>query len=83
MNEAGDRDVEPGSARDSEAMVKLNPPQRFPTVDPNVRAFPGANHPADVGGVELTPDEYYIMILNFDMGGQYYFRENNPGNGSY
>ncbi|MDZ4693994.1 MAG: hypothetical protein SGI86_02530 [Deltaproteobacteria bacterium] len=75
--------VEPGSARESKAIQKLNPPQRFPAIDPNRRAFPGATHPADRGGQELTPDEYYLMILNFDMGGQYYFRENNPGNGSY
>jgi len=33
-------------------------------------------HPADVGGTALTPDEYYLLILNIDMGAQYYFREN-------
>ena len=30
----------------------------------------------DVGGTELTPDEYYLLELNIDMGAQYFFREN-------
>jgi hypothetical protein len=68
--------VSPGSARDSLVVKKLNPPQRFPAIDPAVRAFPGPSHPADVGGTELTPDEYYLLILNIDMGAQYFFREN-------
>jgi hypothetical protein len=33
----------------------------------------------DVGGTELTPDEYYLLILNIDMGGQFFFRENKDG----
>ena len=68
--------VTPGHARRSALIRKLNPPQRFPTVDPAVRAFEGAVHPRDVGGEELTPDEYYRIILNIDMGAQYFFREN-------
>ena len=68
--------VEPGSARDSMFIQKLNPPQRFPAVDMNVRAFSGATHAAMVGGPELTADEYYLLILNIDMGGQFFFREN-------
>jgi hypothetical protein len=68
--------VTPGSALRSMLIKKLNPPQRFPEVNPAVRAFEGASHPADVGGQELTPDEYYRLILNIDMGGQYFFREN-------
>jgi hypothetical protein len=76
----GDRKqyVEPGSARESEVIKKLNPPQRFP-MNPAVRAFPGKTHPADVGGQELTAEEYYQLILNIDMGGQFFFRENRPG----
>jgi hypothetical protein len=70
--------IEPGNAAKSEVVKKLNPPQRFPSFDGNVRAFPGKSHPADVGGRELTPEEYYLLILNIDMGGQYYFRENRP-----
>lgn len=71
--------LNPGSARDSLLVRKLNPPQRFPAPDANVRAFAGPSHPADVGGVELTPDEYYRIILNADMGGQFFFRENKKG----
>lgn len=67
--------VAPGSARDSAAVKKLNPPQRFPA-NPDVRAFSGKHHPLDVGGTELTADEYYRLILNIDMGGQFFFREN-------
>jgi hypothetical protein len=83
--------VEPGSARGSDVIRRLNPPARFPAVDLNDRAF-GAmpQHPADVGtynGVDgtrpefqLTPDEYYLLILMADNGGQYYARENAGGN---
>jgi hypothetical protein len=71
--------IAPGEAAKSDVIQKLNPPKRFPTIDPNVRAFPGPNHPADVGGTELTPDEYYLLILNIDMGAQFYFRENKGG----
>src|SRR6185369_816014 len=70
--------VEAGSAHDSILMNKwLNPPQRFPS-DKTVRAFPelAKVHPTDVGGQELTADEYYLLILSIDMGGQYFSREN-------
>lgn len=77
--------ITPESALNSEVIRRLNPPQRFPAVDTNVRAFPGKPvHPVDVGGTELTPDEYYRLILNIDMGAQFLFRENraayNGGN---
>jgi hypothetical protein len=72
--------IAPGSAMNSDVIKKLNPPQRFPAVNGDVHAFPGPQHPADVGGQALTPDEYYLMILNIDMGAQYYFRENKGGN---
>jgi len=63
----------------SDIIKRLNPPQRFPTVDTNVRRFNGAIHPLDVGGTELTPDEYYLLALSIDMGGQFFSRENkNP-----
>jgi len=67
--------VSAGSAKDSAIIKKLTPPQRFPTVDMNVRAFPGPSHAA-AGYQELTADEFYRLILNIDMGGQFYFREN-------
>jgi hypothetical protein len=69
--------ITPGSAVQSDVIKRVNPPQRFPTVDTSVRAFSGMPvHPADVGGTALTPDEYYLLVLNIDMGAQYYFREN-------
>ncbi len=86
--------VLPAAAEASPLMMLLNPPQRYPsdksvrafgsapfsmTVGGTPMSFPGTPHPADVsGGTELTPDEYYLLILNIDMGGQFYFRENLP-----
>ena len=69
--------VTPAAAETSKLMTEhLNPPQRYP-LDPNTRLVPGlAVHPVDVGGTELTPDEYYLLELNIDMGAQYFFREN-------
>lgn len=64
------------AARDSTIIEKLNPPQRDPVVDTSVRRYAGAVHPVDVGGTELTPDEYYLLGLSIDMGGQFYSREN-------
>jgi hypothetical protein len=85
--------IEPGAAHNSVAIQMLNPPLRFPTVDMNTRAFAGKPvHPAEVGTYnghdgadpkyQLTADEYYLLILNADTGGQFYFRENAPG-GNY
>jgi hypothetical protein len=75
----------PGSAKDSKVIQMLNPPQRFPAVDLTTRAFPGATHLTAVGHPEweLTADEYYRMILNIDMGGQFYFRENKDTAAAY
>ena len=36
-----------------------------------------------VGGQELTPDEFYALILAADMGVNFYARENNPGLTTY
>jgi len=72
--------ITPGLARTSDVIKRLNPPQRWPDIDTKTRAFPNMKiHPVDVGGEELTPDEYYLLILNIDMGGQFYFRENKGG----
>jgi hypothetical protein len=68
-------------------MKMLNPPQRFPAVDMNTRAFTADNLSSDEqawtqafatahASVKLTADEYYLLILNIDMGGQFFFREN-------
>jgi hypothetical protein len=72
--------VAPGSAKDSEFIQRLNPMQRFP-MDASVRAFAGStvatSHASSHAGVAaLTADEMYLFILNIDMGGQYFFREN-------
>jgi hypothetical protein len=82
--------VEASSALDSLVIQMLNPMQRFPVVDANVRAFSdrtstgGAiTHAAQVGGPELTADEYRLLILNIDMGGQFFFRENLDSAGQY
>ncbi|HET6612847.1 MAG TPA: hypothetical protein VFG83_12695 [Kofleriaceae bacterium] len=71
--------VEPGNARESVLIQKINPPVLFPAPDTSQRAFDGPVHPADVGGEELTPQEYYLLILMADAGGQFYSRENAPG----
>jgi hypothetical protein len=74
-----------GAAEASTLMTQyLNPPQRYPTVDESVRLNPAITtpHPADVGGTALTADEVYLLGLNIDMGGQYFFRENLDEAGS-
>jgi hypothetical protein len=74
--------VEAGSARDSLVVQMMNPAQRYPA-SAAVRAFTdrsstnGAiSHAADKGYTELTADEAYLLTLNIDMGGQFFFREN-------
>ena len=62
----------------------LNPPQRFPAIDLNTRAFGTSTHLKDVGSTDdLTAEEYYRLILNIDMGGQFYFRENQDSAMAY
>jgi hypothetical protein len=83
--------VATGEARNSDLIKMLNPPQRYPAVDTNTRAFPTMVHPTEVGTIAghvgtdpkytLTADEYYLLILMADMGGQFYSRENIPGGG--
>jgi len=75
--------VEPPSAMNSLVIKMLNPMQRYPVVDASVRAFADRSvtggaitHAAKVGGPELTADEYRLLIMNIDMGGQFFFREN-------
>ena len=77
--------VEPVSARNSLVVKMLNPVQRFPSVSTTTRAFSdrsvtngAVSHAADKGFPELTADEFYLLILNIDMGGQFFFRENLP-----
>jgi hypothetical protein len=80
--------VQAGSAASSELMTDwLNAPQRFP-VDETVRTplSAQATHAAHqtAYGSTLTPDEYYLLILSIDMGGQYFSRENrDESTGTY
>jgi hypothetical protein len=69
--------VEPGNARGSELITKLDPPQQFPTQNLGVRAFNTGSHAALMGH-ELTADEYYLLVTMADAGGQFYARENAP-----
>lgn len=73
--------VEPGNARESLLIQKLNPVQQFPTQNMGVRAFDTGQFPAHAAAVgqELTADEYYLLVLMADLGGQFYSRENAPG----
>jgi hypothetical protein len=68
--------VRPTQARNSALIRKINPPLLYPEPDTSVRAFDAPVHPVDVGGEELTPDEYHLLILMSDAGGQFYSREN-------
>jgi hypothetical protein len=68
----------PENAAGSIAIQELNPVQQFPTANTSVHAFPGQTHAAKYGFPELTPDQYYTLILAADMGANYYSRENNP-----
>lgn len=70
--------VEPGSAKDSKLLQVLNPPQQFPTQDLSRRAFPTSPHAQVQGFTDLTADQYYLMVLMADNGGQFYSRENAP-----
>ena len=66
----------PGDAAGSKVIIAVNPMQRFPAVDTTVRRYAARVHPTDMGGMELTPDEYYLLGLSIDLGGQFFSREN-------
>jgi hypothetical protein len=70
----------PENSRDSLIIKKLNPLRQFPT-QTTERAFATNPHMADVGqaGNDLTNDQFYQLILDIDMGVNFYARENNPG----
>jgi hypothetical protein len=77
--------LNPEDARNSYAVKLVNPTVLFPTAcDATTttgcqRAFPGTNHK----GVDLTPTEYYALILAADMGVNFFARENNPHMAGY
>ncbi len=85
--------VSPGSAHDSTVIQMLNPMQQYPTVDPTVRLNPNKPiHPAEVGSYtsasgtfngadpayQLDYNEYFLLQMMADNGGQYFARENRP-----
>lgn len=73
--------MNPMEARRSEVITKLNPTVLFPTPS-TTRAFPTTPHMTGKGP-DLTPQEYYTLILAADMGVLYYSRENLPGNATF
>lgn len=68
--------LRPLDARGSIAIQLLNPTRLFPTPDQLVRAFAGGAHLPSLGKPDLTPQEFYTLILAADMGVNYYAREN-------
>lgn len=77
------RYMNPLDARGSELIKKLNPTQLFPTPNASVRAFAGSSHLQQLGRPELTPTEFYKLILAADMGVNYFARPNNPHASTY
>jgi hypothetical protein len=73
--------LNPTDAAGSIAIQKINPTQLFPQPDTTVRAFAGMQpHSAEVGYTELTPAEFYKLILAADMGALYFSRDNKSAN---
>lgn len=73
----------PTDAHDSPAIQLLNPTKLFPQPDATVRAFTTSPHSTVGGYTELTPTEFYKLILAADMGLNFYARENNPHSSTY
>lgn len=68
----------PEDSRGSKLIKSLNPKRQFPT-QTSERAFATTPHKNN----NLTSDEFYQLILNIDMGLNFYARENNPGLNTY
>jgi hypothetical protein len=75
--------MNPEDAHGSIVIQKVNPTQLFPTANAGVRAFTTSPHSADAPYGELSPAEFYTLILAADMGVNYYARENNPHSTQY
>ena len=75
--------MNPEDAAHSIVITKLNPTQLFPSPDATVRAFSSTPHSQEESYTELTPTEFYKLILAADMGVNYYARENNPHSSQY
>ncbi len=69
--------LNPMDAKGSIALKLLNPVQQFPTQDAGVRAYTSTPHAQAKGFTDLTPDEYYRLVLAADMGVNFYSRENS------
>lgn len=68
----------PEDARGSRIIKSLNPKRQFPN-QTNERAFTTAPHQNNT----ISADEFYALILNIDMGLNFYARENNPHSNAY
>ena len=79
--------MNPEDAANSIMIKKVNPTQLFPTPNAAVRAFATSPHSQTPGGYdsgrELTPTEFYKLILAADMGVNYFARANNPHSATY
>jgi hypothetical protein len=64
----------PGDARNSEMIAHMN----VQSADAQRTAWPTAVHPMhpENVGITLTPEERLALARSFDMGGQYYARQN-------
>ena len=72
----------PEDAADSDVIRRLNPTKLFPQPSTE-RKWTTTAHAADKGFTDLTPAEFYKLILAADMGVNYYARENNPHSSDY
>jgi hypothetical protein len=71
----------PEDARNSEVIKLLNPTRQFPAQTAE-RAFTTTPH-MQGKGADLSPDEFYALILSADNGVSFFSRENNPGLDTY
>jgi hypothetical protein len=74
--------MNPEDARGSELIKTINPTQLFPAPTAT-RAFSTTPHAQAQSYGELSPQEFYTLILAADMGVNYYARENNPHSNQY
>ncbi|HEY0481545.1 MAG TPA: hypothetical protein VGD37_28710 [Kofleriaceae bacterium] len=70
--------MNPQDAHGSLVIRKLNPTRLFPNPSTQ-RAFTTTPHLTALGKTDLSPLQFYALILACDMGVNYYARENNPG----
>jgi hypothetical protein len=72
----------PEDAASSDVIRRLNPTKLFPQPSTE-RKWTTSPHATAKGFTDLTPTEFYKLILAADMGVNYYARENNPHDSSY